>query len=204
MSQTTNSALNDGSRFQSEHPWFAVRVKSNFERTTATLFRQKGYQEFLPTYQVESRWSDRIKRMEKSLFPGYVFCSFNPNQRVPILATPGVVQIVGIGKEPRAVDEQELESVWYTLSSGLPTQPHPYLQKGERVVVERGPLTGVEGIVSEFKGACRLVVAITLLQRAVSAEIERDWVRPIRRAESSTVIMASPSWADTSTPILAS
>src|SRR5690349_1571423 len=119
MPYTASSDLDCGSRFRSPHPWFAVRVRSNFERTSAMLLSQKGYQEFLPTYEVESRWSDRLKRIERALFPGYVFCSFDPSCRLPILATPGVVQIVGCGKEPHAVDERELESLWCTVQSGV-------------------------------------------------------------------------------------
>jgi hypothetical protein len=97
------------------------------------------------------------------------------------------------------VDEQELESLWCTLRSGLLTQPHPYLEKGERVTVERGPLAGVEGIITEFKGSFRLVVAVTLLQRAVSAEMERDWIRPIRRSQSSTPAVPPASWPSAGT-----
>jgi len=203
MSSPASSDLNCGSRFQSQHPWFAVRVRSNFERTSATLLGQKGYAEFLPTYQVETRWSDRIKRMERALFPGYVFCSFDPNRRLPILATPGVVQIVGVGKAPQAVDEQELENLWCTLQSGVYTQPHPYLGIGETVVVERGPLAGVEGIVTQFKGGFRLVVAISLLQRAVAAEIERDWVRPVRQAVSPRMALPA-TWAEPRAAVFAS
>ena len=163
----------------SAQQWFALRVKSNFERITALHLRQRGYQEFLPTYTTQSRWSDRLKIVEKPLFPGYVFCSFNPLLRLPILTTPGVLQVVGVGKEPIPVNQAEIEAVWATLRSGLLVRPWPFLEVGETVVIERGPLTGTEGIVKEFKGTYRLVVSITLLQRSIAAEIERDWIRPV-------------------------
>src|SRR5579872_4645552 len=96
----------------SSQKWFALRVKSNFERTTALHLRERGYQEFLPTYTIRSRWSDRLKTIEKPLFPGYVFCLFNPQARLPVLTTPGVLHVVGIGKEPIAIDSVEMEAVW--------------------------------------------------------------------------------------------
>jgi len=40
-------------------------------------------------------------------------------------------------------------------------------------------LTGVEGILQEVKGRFRLVVSIPLLQRSVSTEVDRNWVRPL-------------------------
>lgn len=165
----------------SSRRWFALRVKSNFERTTALHLRERGYEEFLPTYTARSRWSDRIKAVEKPLFPGYVFCNFNPSLRLPVLTTPGVLHIVGIGKEPVPVDRRELTAVWATLQSGLLLRSWPFLQVGERVVVERGPLMGVEGVVTHLKGTYRLVVSITLLQRSIAAEIEREWIRPLHR-----------------------
>jgi transcriptional antiterminator NusG len=162
-------------------PWFAVRVKSNCERAVATLLEQRGYQRFLPTCKVRTRWSDRIKTADKILFPGYVFCSFNSNDRLPILSIPGVLHVVGVGKEPTPVAEMEMRALWTTLQSGVPVGPWPYLQSGDWVVVERGVLAGVEGIVTQIKGGCRLVVSIALLQRSIAAEIDRDWVRPLRR-----------------------
>ena len=167
------------------HRWFAVRVKSNFERLTALHLGQRGYDSFLPTYTTRTRWSDRLKNIVRPLFPGYVFCGFDPAFRLPILTTPGVVQIVGIGKEPVPVDNAELESVWKALQSGLAVHPWPFLQLGERVVVEHGPLVGIEGKVIQFKSSYRLVVSIHLLQRSVAAEIERAWIRPVYSQGSS-------------------
>jgi transcription antitermination factor NusG len=169
---------------ESPLPWFAVRVKSNCERTVATLLEQRGYQRFLPTCKVRTCWSDRVKSADRILFPGYVFCSFNPYCRLPILSTPGVLHVVGIGKEPTPVSEVEMRALWTTLQSGVAVGPWPYLRSGDWVVVERGALAGVEGIVTHLKGDYRLVVSIALLQRSIAAEIERDWVRPLRRTAS--------------------
>jgi transcription antitermination factor NusG len=160
-------------------PWFALRVKSNFEWVTSANLRQRGYREFLPTYTIRSRWSDRSKFLERPLFPGYVFCSFNPDRRIPVLTAPGVLYVVGFGKQLVPIDEPEIKALWATLQSGVPLQPWPYLKGGERVLVERGPLKGLEGLVSEFKGRHRLIVSITMLQRSIAAEIDRDVVRPI-------------------------
>jgi len=60
----------------------------------------KGYEWFLPLLQSRRRWSDRVKEVDAPLFPGYLFCRFNPNDRLPILKTPGVTQIVGYNHVP--------------------------------------------------------------------------------------------------------
>ncbi|HUI79002.1 MAG TPA: transcription termination/antitermination NusG family protein [Bryobacteraceae bacterium] len=169
---------------RSSHPWFAVRVKSNCERTVATLLDQRGYQQFIPACRMRTRWSDRVKLADRILFPGYVFCSFDPYDRLPVVSTPGVLHVVGVGKEPAAISGKEIRALWTAVRSGVPVSAWPYLQSGDWVVVERGALAGVEGIVTHFRGGYRLVVSIALLQRSIAAEIDREWVRPLRSTRS--------------------
>jgi len=159
-------------------PWYAARVKSNFEHAVSRHLRARGYEEFLPTYRARRRWSDRIKEIQVPLFGGYVFCRLEAGNRLPVLTTPGVVHLVGIGKTPCAVAEDELEAVRRIVESELLARPWPFLQLGQHVELVRGPLAGVEGILTKFKGNYRLVVSVQLLQRSVAVEIEGDWVRP--------------------------
>lgn len=162
------------------HPWFALRVRSNYERITITHLRERGYEDFAPSYKVERRWSDRTKQIEQFLFPGYVFCRFNPNDRLPVLTAPGVVDVVGFGKLPEHIPDAEIERVRRMVDSGLLVTPYPYVQVGQAVLIERGPLSGVEGILVEVKGKVRLVVSVNLLHRSVSAEVDRNSIRPIQ------------------------
>ena len=77
--------------------WFAVRVRPQRERRVVDAFRHKGYEPFLPLYRSKRSWSDRVKEIELPLFPGYVFCRFQAASRLPIVTTPGVVYVVGVG-----------------------------------------------------------------------------------------------------------
>ena len=160
-------------------PWYALQVRPRFEKIIATTLLNKGYEGFLPLYRNRSRWSDRIKEVELPLFPGYLFCRFNINNRLPILVTPGVMHVVGIGKTPHPVDECEIAALKAIVISGLQAEPRSYLNIGEKVRIEVGPLAGVEGILLALKGSNRLVVSVSLLQRSVSVEINESWVIPV-------------------------
>jgi len=170
--------------------WFAVRVRSNFERVTVAHLRERGYEQLAPSYKAERHWSDRKKEIERFLFPGYVFCRFDPHNRLPVLSAPGVVDLVGFGKVPIPIPDAEIDRVRRMVESGLLVSPSPYLEVGQTVLIERGPLAGMEGILAEVKGRFRLVVSINLLKRSISAEVERDWVRPIKPARSAAEIPA--------------
>jgi len=94
-----------------EVAWYAVAVRSNFERIVAQSLRQKDYEVLLPAYVAKRRWSDRTKVVECALFPGYLFCRMDLRQRLPLLNTPGVASIVGVGKCAAPVPESEIAAI---------------------------------------------------------------------------------------------
>jgi transcription antitermination factor NusG len=159
--------------------WYALRVRSNYERVAAAHLRHRGIEEFAPKFQAERQWSDRKKQVDHFLFTGYVFCRLNPHCRQLVVSVPGAVKLVGFGDGPVAIPTEEMEAVRRLTDSGLLVAPWPFLKVGQRVVIERGPLTGVEGILLEIRKTFRLVVSVGLLQRSVSAEVDRSWVRPL-------------------------
>ena len=158
--------------------WFAIQVRQRYERLIATALRNKGYDEFLPSYKCRRRWLDRVKELELPLFPGYLFCQLDPLHRLPVLTTPGVVLIVGVGKTPVPVEDREIEFIRRIVESHIAAQPWPYLQAGQSVRIEAGPLCGLEGLFLRSKSRHRLVVSVTLLQRSVAVEVDPDWVTP--------------------------
>ena len=180
--------------------WFALQTRSRYEHFVAAMLSDKGYEPFLPVYTCRRRWSDRIKEFELPLFPGYLFCRFDPSNRLPILTTPGVIQVVGVGKKPVPVDDSEITAIQILMGSGLPGRPWAFLQVGQRVRIERGPLTGVEGILTGFRGRYRLVLSVTLLQRSVAVEAEGAWIN----ARNSSSAPALPTGMAQATSEIAS
>ena len=167
------------------YPWFALQVRMRHETGVADHLEGKGYEWFLPLYKTRRRWSDRVKQVDSPLFPGYLFCRFNPHDRLPILKTPGVTQIVGYNHVPVPVDEQEIEAIRTLVASGVPNFPCAYLEVGSKVRIEAGALRGLEGILMELKGKRRLVLSITLLQRSVAVEIDSDAVSALPAFQSA-------------------
>jgi transcription antitermination factor NusG len=158
----------------------------------AANLRNKGYELFLPTYKSKRRWSDRIKMLDVPLFPGYLFCRFDAKTRLPILTTPGVNFIVGVGKSPEPVEETEITSIRTVVASGLLYEPYPYVTVGQTVEVEQGSLSGLTGIVTHLKNQARLIVSVNLLMRSVSVEIDRTWIRPVGKAAARERYLATP------------
>ena len=161
-------------------PWFALRVKSRWEQRVAELVRSKGYEPFLPTCKVRRQWSDRVKQLPMPLIPGYVFCRMDGCAKALLVTTPGVLYLVSSCRIPAPISDAEIAAIRTIAESGLAAQPHPFLNVGEQVTVQRGPLCGLGGILLRFRNENRIVVSVTLLRRSVAVEIDRRWVAPIR------------------------
>ena len=169
--------------------WYALQLRSRFEKVVAMHLRGKGYEEYLPVYRSRRQWSDRVKEIELPLFPGYIFCKFDINDRLPLLVIPGVMSVVGFGGVPMPVPDRQIAAVERIVTSGMKYGPWPTIGRGQPVVVRYGPLRGLEGLVVEVKNNYHLVVSVQMLQRCVSVEIDRDCVAPI--SDSHVEVVAS-------------
>jgi transcription antitermination factor NusG len=172
--------------------WFALQVRPRSEKSVATQLEGRGYTTCLPVQQLRRQWSDRVKVVETPVFPGYVFCEFNPSHRLPVLTTPGVASVVSFGKGPAPVDAAEIQAIQAAAASGLTLQPWPFLRAGDRVRINYGTLRGVEGILLDLRGNYRVILSVSLLQRSVSLEVDSAWVtrlEPVRaRNENETAV----------------
>ena len=167
--------------------WFALQVRTRWESSTSSLLEGKGYRTFLPTFKLRKRWSGRVREVSAPLFPGYVFCQFDVQKRLPILITPGVLAVVGRGRTPIPVEEDEISAIQNVISSGVQAEPWPYLEVGQRVRIENDSLRGLEGILTNFKGHHRIVVSVTLLRRSVALDIDRASVVPLGVSNGSAI-----------------
>src|ERR1700694_5432698 len=95
MSTSLPAGVMNNNDSTNNHRWYAIHVRHRQEKTTSMVLREKGYREFLPTYKTRRRWRDRIAELELPLFPGYIFCNVDLNdRRTPILTTPGVIRFI--------------------------------------------------------------------------------------------------------------
>ena len=167
--------------------WYALQVRSRKENYVASQIQGRGFELLLPTYKSIRQWSDRKKELEQPLFPGYLFCRFDFQDRRPLITTPGVLQIVGNGRMAIPVSDDEISALRLAVASEMPKQPWPYLEVGQRVRVNYGTLTGLEGILVNVKGNHRVVLSVTLLQRSVAMEVDTAWLSPVADAGRHSV-----------------
>jgi len=166
-------------------PWYALKIRAGGELKVRHALERKEYAVFLPTYLESRKYTDRVKKIEAALFPGYLFARVDIEHRLPLIQTPGVEAVVGFGGEFESVDEKEIAAIRRVVAAGTNVAPWPYLKEGDKVCVQCGSLEGVEGILLKTKGQDKLVLSIHMLQRSLSVEIDRSWVRPLKHFSQS-------------------
>ncbi|MGC1687145.1 MAG: UpxY family transcription antiterminator [Candidatus Acidiferrales bacterium] len=168
-----------------EPQWFAAYTCANHEKRVAGQLADRAIPCYLPLYESLRHWKDRKKRIERPLFPGYVFVQMSIRDRLRILQLPSVVRLVSFGQGPVAVPEEDIATIRLCLEKKWRMEPHPFLKTGQRVRVVRGALEGAEGILVRKKGMFRLVLSVGMVMRSVAVEIDSSDVEPIKSARVS-------------------
>ncbi|HEV2380390.1 MAG TPA: UpxY family transcription antiterminator [Terriglobia bacterium] len=165
---------------KSDAAWYALYTRHQHEKVVAQALSGKGFEVFLPLYSIARRWQDRVKQLALPLFPSYVFLRTGLDRRLPVVTTAGVHHFVPTDDRPIPISEGEIDSVRQLTLKSTRVEPHPFLKRGDWVRVKTGPLEGLEGILTRWKAAFRLVLSVELVQQSVAVEVEASNVEPIR------------------------
>jgi len=152
--------------------WYAVYTKFHHEKSAAKSLQGKEFDVFLPVYEAVHRWKDRNQQVVLPLFPCYLFLRADLNRKLEVLQTVGVRWLVENGGNACEIRGSEIESLRKICSVGFDVKPHPFLKQGDLVRISRGPLAGTRGYFLREKNHCRVVVAVELLRKGVSVEID--------------------------------
>jgi len=154
-----------------ESPWQVLHVVANHEKRVAQHLSVRSLEHYLPLYIERSRWTDRSVILERPLFTGYVFVRFSPHAKLSVVSTPGVIRLLG-DHECETVSAEEIDTIRNGLASGCLLRPHPHVSVGTPVRVLSGVFEGVEGIVTKIRHQCRVIIALSTVNRYFSLEVE--------------------------------
>ena len=160
--------------------WFAVYTAPRHEKAVARQFEVRQIEAFLPLYRSVRRWKNGCRvNVDQPLFPNYIFACLKRPDYVRVLQTPGVLSLVGSGRQPSPLATSEIES----LRLGLPLrefEPHSYLVAGDRVRIHSGALAGMIGVLVRKKSKLRVVLTLDLIMQSVAVEIDADEIEPVK------------------------
>jgi transcriptional antiterminator RfaH len=152
--------------------WHIISVRRKQEKKVHEELVQKGIESFQPLVAETRQWSDRLKRVDVPLFPGYGFVHICAKERLTVLEQKGVQRFVAVDHRPAVVPDDEIRSLQLAIGSAAHAEvvAPPYV--GEPVLVDQGPLAGIRGIVTHSADTTHLVIPIASLHSAVSVDLE--------------------------------
>jgi transcriptional antiterminator NusG len=184
--------------------WFALWTHSHFEQVVHDQLVARGFESFLPTIRAWSRRAGTQRLIPLPMFPGYLFVHQAMDKRsyIEILKSKGLVRILGARWDAlTAIADAEIEALQRIQKSELAVMPHPYLQDGQRVRINAGPLAGVEGILMRSRpNRGLLVISVDLLRQSVAVEVDCTLVTPVGNARTAGACPSSRTTAAAASP----
>lgn len=155
-----------------ERLWLVAYTRPRHECAVARQLQSKDVRFLLPKFARISHWSDRTRQVMEPLFPGYVFVNVSDGERVRVLQTAGVVNILSMGDKPAPLRREEVAMLQECMARPYAVKPHEFLRVGQRVRVKHGPFAGWEGILARKKNSARLVVGLEQIMQSVSVDLD--------------------------------
>jgi transcription antitermination factor NusG len=172
--------LFNGREGRDDQLWWVLYTRRRMEKVLARKFAAAQVTFFLPLHK--KKWRDRNNRAFSSflpLFPSYVFiCERDIWAVAP--KTNEVLQILKVTDQKRL--QADLGRIYRVMQTGMAVTPEEGLQSGALVLIESGPLAGMEGRIIKRGKNWRFFVEVDFLRRGVSVEVEGWTLRPLSHA----------------------
>ena len=157
--------------------WFVLHTKSRNEKALAWDLVSKEINYFLPMCWKTTHTKGRKFKSLMPLFTCYMFFNGNENQRIEVLRTNRVANIIEVRDQQQLI--KELSEFEQALQAGADLKPDKYIKAGQLCQVIAGPLRGLKGVAQNTTAGTRLMLNIDILGQAASVEIDSDIIEII-------------------------
>ncbi len=154
--------------------WLAYYTAPRHEKAVAKQFQGRSVDCFLPLVRQSRKWKNGVRaKVEEPLFPGYVFARLEPKLYFKVLSVPGVVSVVGPGRHPAVLDDEEIDSLRVGLAERN-SRPHPFLEVGQKARIVSGAFAGKTGVLIKELNSLRVVLTVDAIMKSFSVEVDAD------------------------------
>ena len=146
-------------------------VRPRCEKKLAAYCQQEGIGHFLPVLVSEKIYGNRTRTHTLPLFSGYVFVRCPEGFQSQLKQNQNCANVLAVVDQ--SAFQKHMEAVQQALESKISLEIVPFIEKGKRVKITKGPFAGIEGIVTEVHGQDHIVISIDLIQQSVA--FKADW-----------------------------
>lgn len=157
--------------------WRVVHCRPRCEKKVAAFCDTKDLFNYLPTVSKTHRYGKRVRAYSSPVFAGYLFILTDSAGRVMLRQNQGVANVLDVHDQETLITQ--LQYIKTALEQNEAFELFPHLATGMKVVVQAGPLKGVEGFVVRIKNKTRIVLNIDFIQKSLAVEVEAEWLLPV-------------------------
>lgn len=161
--------------------WYAAYTIARHEKKVVQHLQSRGVENFLPLYSSVRNWNGRRSTVELPLFPGYLFVCIGICEKLRVLEAPGIVRIIGFAGRLTPLPDVEVQALKATAELST-SRPSPLLVAGRTVMIKRGPLCGLQGVIVRDAREFRVVINVQTIMQAFSVELDRADLEPMFHA----------------------
>jgi transcriptional antiterminator RfaH len=160
--------------------WFVVKTLPNKERVARVNLEMQGVTVFCPRFRKTVRKGSRFQEKTLPLFPGYVFAALpqDPALWRQVQNSRGVAYLLRQGATgiPIPVPDKIMADLFSACEEEEIRPERPIFQRGEAVVVEQGPMSGLTAKVLTLDGQGRVAILLDIMG-GVEAKISSQHLR---------------------------
>ena len=156
--------------------WHVLHVRARCEKKFVDYAAAKGLEVYLPLRVRTRVYQRRRVSTELPVFPGYVFAAYAPDQRMLVLQSNVIANILEVEHECEFL--RDLEQIRAALAVDETLGACQAFTTGRRVRIVEGPFAGVEGRVESALNGARVVLNVEMIGQGVAVEVEMDYLEP--------------------------
>ena len=157
--------------------WVAAQLRPNMLLKACKNLENQSFEYFAPTRQETVKSGSGFRRLERLLFPGYIFvrCDVGSTDIIALNATAGLSRVVrGISEGPGIIPDGFIEELRRTIQTDRLTDPS--LRGGGRIRLIAGTFSGMVGEIMSAGPNGRLRILFEMMAGTRLLSVNRNSV----------------------------
>ncbi len=161
-----------------EKKWFAVYTRYRCEKYVSERLSKKGIENYVPLLKFTRVYTRKKKNVELPLISCYVFVNITKEDYVKVLQTENVISFLKIRGALISIPKKEIDIMKWVVGEDLVEKVHNGpLEKGAKVEIISGNLTGLKGTVIKRKSKKYVQVALESLGYTLEINVSEDMLQ---------------------------
>jgi len=158
--------------------WYAIHTKPNAEKKVRDRLSLIDFEVYLPLITNIREWSDRKKKINTPLISTFVFVRIDESKVYDSLKVQGTMGVLKFLGKPAIIKEQEIENLKILMKDTTEVSQIESIdyEKGEDVLVTKGPFMGLVAQSVVIKGKRRIIVTIEALSSIMEVNLPLSFV----------------------------